>query len=115
MLGGALVLGGAVLTVGLIAQSSSPAGPSAPPTEVRDFAAALPRAQQPNAAGVTIVDGRDAPNTWRVAWETGDAAFCLELPEDIAAGAPFTVTTFEATGLDDKGRSVGHEVTATYP
>jgi hypothetical protein len=44
---------------------------------VQAFAKTLPESQLPNAAGLTVVDGTFAPNTWRVAWETEDAAFCF--------------------------------------
>ena len=75
----ALVLGaGALAMVAVwLASSTPPAPPAGTPAAVRDFAKTIPESRLPNAAGVAVVDGTDAPNTWRVAWETADAAFCF--------------------------------------
>ena len=67
----------AAIVITFVALSIQPTGTAVLPSAVRAFAKALPESQQPNAAGVTVVDGEDAPNTWRVAWVTQDAAFCF--------------------------------------
>jgi len=59
------------------AASTRAKAPAVIPSRVRAFTASLPEAQRPNAVGVTVVDATDAPTTWRVAWETGNAAFCF--------------------------------------
>lgn len=72
-----LIAAGALIT--LIGIATPPLQKTTPalPAPVQALAKALPESQLPNAAGLTVVDGTFAPNTWRVAWETGDAAFCF--------------------------------------
>ena len=81
--------------------SSSPAqsqAPAALPAAVQAFAKTLPASQSPNPAGLTLVDGTDAPSTWRVAWETEQSAFCFAFvhasePPQTLCDAPGSVTT----------------------
>lgn len=105
--------------------SSSPAQPQAPaglPAAVQAFAKALPASQSPNPAGLTLVDGTDAPSSWRVAWETGQAAFCFAFvhasePPQTLCGAPGSVKTAHVVTVHDAYPAddtyVG--VTAAYP
>jgi hypothetical protein len=47
---------------------------------------------------------------------SGLSAYCLPLPEDVAAGASFTVSTYVASTLaTGNGDSDSTGVTATYP
>jgi hypothetical protein len=74
---GGVLAAGVLITIAVLAGSKPLPAPAAMPATVQQFAKALPPSQRPNAAGVAIVDGTDAPNTWRVAWVTVDAAFCF--------------------------------------
>jgi hypothetical protein len=99
------LVGAGVLAAIMIAvfsgTSSSPATPQAPaalPAAVQAFAKTLPASQSPNPAGLTLVDGTDAPSTWRVAWETEQSAFCFAFvhasePSQTLCGAPGSVKT----------------------
>jgi hypothetical protein len=124
----------ALLGAGLIAvitilafthTSSSPAKPQVPaglPTAVQAFAKTLPASQSPNPAGLTLVDGTDAPSTWRVAWETERAAFCFAFvhagePPQTLCGAPGSVTTAQMRiggELNDTGLSQPELFTCGY-
>jgi hypothetical protein len=93
----ALVLFGlvALLTFGSIQRPLAQPGL---PAQVKAFARTLPASQRPNSAGLTMVDGTDAPDSWRVAWESVDAAFCFAFVHQSGApqtlcGAPGSVRT----------------------
>ena len=91
--------------------ATKPQAPFVLPAAVQQFARALPPARQPNAAGLGMVDDSDAPNTWRVAWETVDGAFCFAFVHQGAApqtvcDAPGSVTSAKmriAGVLEDAG------------
>ena len=81
-----------------VSLSGSAPAPAAMPSPVHAFAASLPSSQRPDAAGLTVVDGSNAPDSWRVAWETGDAAFCFAFvhqsrPPQTVCGKPGSVET----------------------
>lgn len=108
---GGVMLAAALIIVGVIVTTSSHPAPHVTPSAVEQFTDSLPESQHPNAAGVTVVDGLDAPNSWRVAWETEDAAFCFafvheDAPAQTMCDAPGSVTTAKmriAGELDDSG------------
>ena len=83
----------AVVTVATLT-ATKPQPPVGLPAAVQQFARTLPPSQRPNSAGIGMVDDTDAPNTWRVAWETGDAAFCFAFVHE---GAP-AQTVCDAAG-----------------
>lgn len=114
----ALSVAGAAGVTGIVAAfaaatagATKPPAPVGLPAAVQQFARALPASQRPNSAGIGIVDGTDAPNTWRVAWETGDAAFCFAFvhqgaaPQTVcdAAGSVTSAKMRIAGVLDDAG------------
>lgn len=87
--------------------------PAVLPSAVQAFARTLPESQRPNAAGVAVVDATDAPSTWRIAWETQEAAFCFAFvhesePPQTLCDAPGSVSSapmriggeLDDTGLD---------------
>lgn len=67
------------ISFGAVVESSHtpPPAPAVTPSAVLAFANSLRGSQEPDASGVTVVDSTEAPNTWRVAWQTPDAAFCF--------------------------------------
>lgn len=93
------VVGVAVaITMIVIANPPPQKTPPGLPAAVQAFAKTLPESQLPNAAGLTVVDGTFAPNTWRVAWKTEDAAFCFAFvhqsgPPQTRCDAPGSVDT----------------------
>lgn len=101
---GAFALGAAVV-VAIVDLHSPSQAPVAMPGPVRAFADALPASRTPNAAGVTVVDGTDAPNTWRVAWETEGAAFCFAFVH--GSGAPQEVCDAPGSVTGAKMRIAG--------
>lgn len=87
-----------LIALNTVGADPQPAAQPTTPAEVTAFAQNLPASQQPNAAGVTVVDGTNAPSTWRVAWETVDQAFCFAFvhqsePPQTVCGAPGSVRT----------------------
>lgn len=100
-----------VVTISVLSRTHSPSSPPGLPAEVQSFAKALPASQEPNSSGVSVVDDTDAPNTWRVAWETEDAAFCFafvhesEPPQTVcdAAGSVATAKMRIGGELSDTG------------
>ena len=117
---GACVVAGVLITLGVL--SIRTPGPVVLPGAVRAFAKALPAAQRPNAAGLTVVDGEFSPNTWRVAWVTRDAGFCFAFvhesePAQTLCDAPRSVTTapMRIVGeLSDTGLNPPELVTCGY-
>ncbi|HET9170004.1 MAG TPA: hypothetical protein VFN97_11220 [Actinospica sp.] len=110
-------------TVGIAALAmQSPPPPATTPAAVRAFAAALPSTQRPNAAGVSVIDGSNAPESWRVAWETTDAAFCFAFVHDgrapqVLCDAPGSVRTSKmriAGELTDDGIDPAELFTCGY-
>jgi hypothetical protein len=101
----------AVLTAVLLVAPTKPQTPVVQPAAITQFARSLPASQQPNSAGIGMVDGSDAPSTWRVAWETRDAAFCFAFvhqgapPQTVcdAAGSVTSAKMRIAGVLDDAG------------
>jgi hypothetical protein len=83
----------AAIAIGTLG-ATKPQAPVVLPAAVQQFARTLPPSQRPNSAGIGMVDGTDGPNTWRVAWETGDAAFCFAF---VHQGAP-AQTVCDAAG-----------------
>lgn len=109
--GFAAVLVGALITVGLIVENASRPAPYVTPPAVQAFASSLPQSQHPDTSGVKVIDGSAAPNTWRVAWETADAAFCFAFvhesgPNQTGCDAPGSAETAKMRlvgELDDTG------------
>lgn len=115
----------AIMIAAFTSSSSSPAQPQAPaalPAAVQAFAKSLPASQSPNPAGLTLVDGVDAPSSWRVAWETEQAAFCFAFvhvsePPQTLCGAPGSVRTAQMRiggELNDTGLSQPQLFTCGY-
>jgi hypothetical protein len=121
----AVIIGAVAITVIIVigvTSTPSPSGPPGLPTAVQAFAKTLPASQDPNAAGLTVVDGTFAPNTWRVAWETESAAFCFafvhqsEAPQTVCDG-PRSVDTAKmriAGELSDNGLTPPELITCGY-
>jgi hypothetical protein len=66
------------------------------PTVVQAFASALPEAQEPNAAGLTVVSSTSTgPAVWQVEWVTRAKGFCFAA---VSAQAP-AATTCSAPGV----------------
>lgn len=97
---GGVLAAGVLITLAVVAGSKPLPAPPAVPAAVQQFAKALPPSQRPNSAGVAVVDGTDAPNTWRVAWVTGGAAFCFAFVHQDAAAQ----TMCDAAGSVDSAQ-----------
>lgn len=119
----AVVVGAVAITLIVLSKTtSSPSGPSGPPAAVQAFAKTLPQSQHPNAAGLTVVDSTFAPNTWRVAWETENAAFCFafvhqsEAPQTLcdASRSVDTAKMRIAGELSDNGLTPPELITCGY-
>jgi hypothetical protein len=101
-----IVLGTFAIVAAVVAamtRSTAPA-PSIP-SQVQAFARTLPASRAPDSLGVTVVDAEDAPNTWRIAWETRDEAFCFAFVHESAP--PQTVCDAPGSVPADPLRIVG--------
>ncbi|MBR7825738.1 hypothetical protein KDK95_05420 [Actinospica sp. MGRD01-02] len=116
----ATIVVGVLITLGVL--SIRKPGPIVLPSAVTSFAKTLPASQRPNAAGLTVVDGEFAPNTWRVAWVTQDAGFCFAFvhqsePAQTMCDAPRSVTTAQMRivgELSDDGLNPPELITCGY-